>query len=156
MPVLRLHDQGPGGWLELRRASRIGITVVLGQTRAHWTGFIMHPGFMNPKPLPQRHSSKSLIRETIQHRRERLTEKQLGEDKRQAGSHARWWPVDAQRSGVRTRQQPAVLHPGQAPAPIQDFRLAGFNPFRSLGRNRPSLRISSSSNQTSPPPHSLR
>src|SRR5437016_7542672 len=36
------------------------------------------------------------------------------------------------------------------------LKLAGFRPFKSLGKNIPSLRISWSSNQISPPPHSGR
>ena len=36
------------------------------------------------------------------------------------------------------------------------FRFAGFSGFKSFGTNRPSLRINSPSNHTSPPPHSGR
>ena len=36
------------------------------------------------------------------------------------------------------------------------FKFAGFSGFKSFGRNIPSLRISSPSNHTSPPPHSGR
>ena len=63
-------------------------------------------------------------------------------------------PRAAQRSGVRMAVELAAaerlrrLH--------FYFKFSGFSGFKSFGTKTPSLRISSPSNHTSPPPHSLR
>ena len=56
--------------------------------------------------------------------------------------------------GIAHQTRNNVIHSCDSPYSSSDSRFSGFRHFRSSRTNRPSLRISTSSNQISPPPYS--
>lgn len=64
--------------------------------------------------------------------------------------NVRFFPKDPANKPTWSRWIPRFFLPGA------HFNFSGFSPFKSFGTKRPSLRITSPSKRTSPPPHSLR